>query len=82
MVVEGHAGHVEAIGRCGVAGELNGKRLDVGVVPSGSSCEFVQVLDDVLLGLCEGDVEPLLGEQAGDAIRDELVVAVERRDRE
>lgn len=80
MVVEGHAGQVEEVGPGGVAGDFDDERLDVLVAERRAGGGFVQLMDEVLLVLREGRVEALLGEQAGDAICDELVVAVERRD--
>ena len=80
VVVEGHAGQVEGVGACGIAGELDDERLDVLALERPSLCHEVQLVDNVLLVLGEGEGEAAVGEQAGDAIGDELVVSVERRD--
>ena len=80
VVVEGHAGQVEGVGPCGIAGEFDDERLDVLALEGAASRYVVQLIDDVVLVLCEGGLEAGLREQAGDAIFDELVVPVQRRD--
>jgi hypothetical protein len=81
VVVEGHAGQVEGVGLCGIARELNDKRLDVLALERPADGYGIQFIDDVVLVLCEGGAKALLGEQSGDAVLDELVVPVQRGDR-
>jgi hypothetical protein len=80
VVIEGHAGNVEGVGLCGVAGKVDDERLCVLGLPGGAGRGLVELIDYVLLVLGVGRVEALCGEQAGNAVLAQLAVVGERGD--